>query len=89
MLKAAVLLVALSLGHAFVPASFAIRRSVALSDSPMDSVSPEDEVKMEKALKAMTAFSNKYIKNTNTKYCSDLSIPAVVIQGEHSLLATY
>jgi hypothetical protein len=47
----------------------------------------EREVAMEKALKAMTAFSNKYIQNTGTYYCSDKSIPAVVIKGlaEHKV----
>lgn len=47
----------------------------------------EREVAMEKALKAMTAFSNKYIQNTGTYYCSDTSIPAVVIKGlaEHKV----
>jgi len=51
-------------------------------------MTPEERaVKIEKATKAMTAFSNKYIANTNTKYCSDLSIPAVVIKGlaEHKV----
>jgi len=47
----------------------------------------EREAAMEKALKAMTAFSNKYIENTGTYYCSDKSIPAVVIKGlaEHKV----
>lgn len=35
----------------------------------------------EKNLKAMTMFSNKYAQNTGTVYCSDPSIPAVVIKG--------
>jgi ferredoxin-thioredoxin reductase catalytic chain len=53
-----------------------------------EGMSPEErEIAIEKATKAMTAFSNKYIENTNTKYCSDLSIPAVVIKGlaEHKV----
>lgn len=47
----------------------------------------ERAIALEKATKAMTAFSNTYIKNTNTKYCSDKSIPAVVIKGlaEHKV----
>lgn len=47
----------------------------------------EKEIAMDKALKAMTAFSNKYCENTGTKYCSDLSVPAVVIKGlaEHKV----
>jgi len=42
---------------------------------------------LEKAVKAMTNFSNKYCENTGTKYCSDKSVPAVVIQGlaEHKV----
>jgi ferredoxin-thioredoxin reductase catalytic chain len=47
-----------------------------------DGMSPEDRaVAVEKATKAMTAFTNKYLENTGTKLCSDLSIPAVVIKG--------
>ena len=47
----------------------------------------ERQVKMDKALKSMTAFSNKYIKKTDTKYCTDMSVPAVVIKGlaEHKV----
>jgi ferredoxin-thioredoxin reductase catalytic subunit len=36
---------------------------------------------MEKATKSMTAFTNKYLKNTNTTLCSDKSVAAVVIKG--------
>mmetsp|Transcript_31065 Transcript_31065/g.53100 ORF Transcript_31065/g.53100 Transcript_31065/m.53100 type:complete len:179 (+) Transcript_31065:160-696(+) len=52
-----------------------------------DMTEEEREIAMEKALKAMTAFSNKYTQNTNTYYCSDTSIPAVVIKGlaEHKV----
>jgi ferredoxin-thioredoxin reductase catalytic chain len=48
---------------------------------------PEHEAKVDKALKAMVGFSNSYCKNTGTSYCSDLSIPAVVIKGlaEHKV----
>ena len=47
----------------------------------------EREIAMDKALKSMTAFSNKYCQNTGTSYCSDLSVPAVVIKGlaEHKV----
>ena len=45
-----------------------------------DMTDEEREVAMEKALKAMTAFSNKYAENTDTYYCEDKSIPAVVIK---------
>lgn len=53
-----------------------------------ENMTPEErEIAVEKATKAMTAFSNTYIKNTDTKYCSDKSIPAVVIKGlaEHKV----
>lgn len=53
-----------------------------------ENMTPEErQIAIEKATKAMTAFSNTYIKNSNTKYCSDLSIPAVVIKGlaEHKV----
>lgn len=47
----------------------------------------ERDAAMEKALKAMTEFSNKYIANTGTYYCQDKSIPAVVVKGlaEHKV----
>jgi ferredoxin-thioredoxin reductase catalytic chain len=47
----------------------------------------ERAIAIEKATKAMTAFTNTYLKNTNTKLCSDLSVPAVVIKGlaEHKV----
>ena len=49
---------------------------------------PEHEAKVNKALKAMVMFSNSYCKNTDTRYCSDPSIPAVVIKGlaEHKVM---
>lgn len=53
-----------------------------------ENMSPEDRaIAMDKALKAMTAFSNKYVENTGTYYCADKSIPAVVIKGlaEHKV----
>lgn len=61
------------------------RSRIHLKDENM---TPEErEIAIAKATKAMTAFSNTYIKNSNTKYCSDLSIPAVVIKGlaEHKV----
>jgi ferredoxin-thioredoxin reductase catalytic chain len=47
----------------------------------------DHDEKVEKALKAMTGFANSYCKNTGTTYCSDLSIPAVVLKGlaEHKV----
>jgi ferredoxin-thioredoxin reductase catalytic chain len=53
-----------------------------------DDMSPEERAEaVEKATKAMTAFTNKYLENTGTKLCSDLAIPAVVIKGlaEHKV----
>jgi len=49
--------------------------------------SEERDVKVQKATKAMTAFTNTYLKNTNTKLCDQKSIPAVVIKGlaEHKV----
>jgi ferredoxin-thioredoxin reductase catalytic chain len=50
--------------------------------------SPEEqEIALQKATKAMTAFTNKYLENTCTKLCSDKSVPAVVIKGlaEHKI----
>lgn len=47
----------------------------------------EREAALEKATKAMTSFSNKYLKKTNTKLCQDKSIAAFVIKGlaEHKV----
>ena len=53
-----------------------------------ENMSPDERVvAMDKALRAMTAFSNKYVENTGTFYCADKSIPAVVIKGlaEHKV----
>jgi ferredoxin-thioredoxin reductase catalytic chain len=52
-----------------------------------DMTDEEREVAMEKATKAMTAFTNKYLQNTSTKLCVDKSVPAVVIKGlaEHKV----
>mmetsp|Transcript_14731 Transcript_14731/g.36022 ORF Transcript_14731/g.36022 Transcript_14731/m.36022 type:complete len:184 (-) Transcript_14731:4765-5316(-) len=54
-----------------------------------DSAVPQDDEQaaMDKAMKAMTAFTNKYLKNTETTLCSDLSVPAVVVKGlaEHKV----
>jgi ferredoxin-thioredoxin reductase catalytic chain len=49
---------------------------------------PEEQaIALQKATKAMTAFTNKYLENTNTKLCSDKSVAAVVIKGlaEHKV----
>jgi len=64
---------------------FGIPSLQALKDANM---TPEERaVALEKATKAMTAFSNKYIQVTGTTYCTDLTVPAVVIKGlaEHKV----
>jgi ferredoxin-thioredoxin reductase catalytic chain len=51
-------------------------------------LTPEEHaIAMEKATKAMTAFTNKYLEMSVTKLCSDKSVPAVVIKGlaEHKV----
>ena len=47
----------------------------------------EHAIALEKATKAMTAFTNKYLDLSRTKLCSDKSVPAVVIKGlaEHKV----
>ena len=62
-----------------------IRTPLPAKDANMSE--EEREVATEKALKAMAAFSNKYVQNTNTYYCEDKSVPAVVIKGlaEHKV----
>lgn len=47
----------------------------------------ESDIALEKATKAMTAFTNKYLELSCTKLCSDKSVPAVVIKGlaEHKV----
>jgi ferredoxin-thioredoxin reductase catalytic chain len=64
-----------------------ITKSTHLHLKDEDMTEEEREAAIEKATKAMTQFSNRYIQNTDTKYCSDLSIPAVVIKGlaEHKV----
>lgn len=70
--------------------ALASRCTVALHQSAKsDEMTAEQqrEIALEKATKAMTAFTNKYLDNTCTKLCSDKSIPAVVIKGlaEHKV----
>ena len=57
------------------------RRRIAAEVVMEQADDPEHEAKVDKALKAMVMFSNSYCKNTDTRYCSDPSIPAVVIKG--------
>ena len=55
-----------------------------MSEAAQGAADPEQ---LSKALKAMTGFANSYCKNTKTTYCSDASIPSVVIKGlaEHKV----
>jgi ferredoxin-thioredoxin reductase catalytic subunit len=89
--------VARSHSYAFVPIQIAPRTrqtgcharpcAVALRNKASDLSEEEYEAKMEKATKAMTAFTNKYLQNTCTTLCTDKSVPAVVIKGlaEHKV----
>lgn len=86
------LIIILACSNAFTLSKKDFERNVSKSKSRIhlkdENMTPEErEIAIAKATKAMTAFSNTYIKNSNTKYCSDLSIPAVVIKGlaEHKV----
>lgn len=70
-----------------MPSSTSIRSSTRRFAKDADMTPEEREIAVEKATKAMTAFSNQYITKTATKYCSDLTVPAVVIKGlaEHKV----
>ncbi len=80
-------LISVQVVQSFVPphSRNAILSRIQLKDENM--TDEERAEALEKATKAMTAFSNKYLKNTGTRYCSDKSIPAVVIKGlaEHKV----
>mmetsp|Transcript_2623 Transcript_2623/g.6228 ORF Transcript_2623/g.6228 Transcript_2623/m.6228 type:complete len:164 (-) Transcript_2623:25-516(-) len=63
---------------------YALSRRNARTALRSSSSDPNDEdtpVPVQKALAAMTAFSNRYVKVSGTKYCSEPSVPAVVIRG--------
>jgi ferredoxin-thioredoxin reductase catalytic chain len=84
------LVLLLSNGNAFTPLH--VKRQPftrpGLSMSKADSMTEEERaIALEKATKAMTAFTNKYLENTCTYLCSDTSVPAVVIKGlaEHKV----
>ena len=83
------LVLAVSLGSAFVPCNEKIRpRRSSIPPLAAEGRSPKEiDAAMEKATKAMTAFANKYLDNTKTKLCSDKSVAAVVIKGlaEHKV----
>ena len=56
-------------------------RTVLRSSSSDPTTDEDTPVPVQKALAAMTAFSNRYVKVSGTKYCSEPSVPAVVIRG--------
>ena len=47
----------------------------------MTASTTNDKLSTEKSLKAMKNFAEKYAKNTNTYFCLDPSVTAVVIEG--------
>ena len=71
---------------AFTPPVFTRQPRTQLA-AVSDMTPEEREIAMDKATKAMTVFTNKYLKNTSTRLCSDKSVPAVVIKGlaEHKV----
>jgi ferredoxin-thioredoxin reductase catalytic chain len=83
----ACLLFALPLSHAFVRLSLQTRTSLVAVQAVKELTAEERAIALEKATKAMTAFTNKYLENTCTKLCVDKSVPAVVIKGlaEHKV----
>jgi ferredoxin-thioredoxin reductase catalytic chain len=77
---------------AFSPPIPVNHRSVSVSSFSIkakaeDMTEEELGIAMEKATKAMTAFTNKYLQNTATTLCADKSVPSVVIKGlaEHKV----
>ena len=65
-----------------------ISRTRFLAMAKSDEMTDEErKIAMDKATKSMTAFTNKYLENTETFLCSDSSVPAVVIKGlaEHKV----
>lgn len=68
---------------AFVCPTAATRHTARRMGEDVDLESEE----FQKALAAMTSFSNRYVKISKTKYCAEPSVPAVVIRGlaEHKI----
>jgi len=89
LLVSVALLAVLFKSQAFVPmtARTSNKLVTALRVRDAGMTAEERAVAVEKATKAMTAFTNTYLKNTGTTLCSDLSVPAVVIKGlaEHKV----
>mmetsp|Transcript_15015 Transcript_15015/g.24838 ORF Transcript_15015/g.24838 Transcript_15015/m.24838 type:complete len:165 (+) Transcript_15015:141-635(+) len=67
--------------------TYGVRTTSLFERKDADMTEEERAAAIEKSTKAMTAFTNKYLENTATKLCSDLSVPAVVIKGlaEHKV----
>jgi ferredoxin-thioredoxin reductase catalytic chain len=63
------------------------RNQIVRFDKNEDMSAEDRQIAMDKATKAMTAFTNKYLQNTGTTLCTDKSVPAVVIKGlaEHKV----
>lgn len=85
-----VLVVAVQKSAAFTPANVQVGRDrpTTRQGATNENLTPEEEaVALEKATKAMTAFTNKYLQNTGTRLCSDKSVAAVVVKGlaEHKI----
>ena len=84
------LVLLLNSGNAFAPVALRERTfsKTGLFMSKADGMTEEERaIALDKATKAMTAFTNKYLENTSTYLCSDTSVPAVVIKGlaEHKV----
>ena len=62
-------------------------RTSSLFGKADDMTEEEYAVAMEKATIAMTKFTNRYLKNSETTLCTDKSVPAAVIKGlaEHKV----
>jgi ferredoxin-thioredoxin reductase catalytic subunit len=83
-----VALLVLPLTQAFMPVSKPSFGRVGGTVYMAKEMTPEEEeIAVEKATKAMTAFTNKYLQISDTKLCADKSVPAVVIKGlaEHKV----
>jgi ferredoxin-thioredoxin reductase catalytic chain len=74
--------------HSKVVSSLVFGRKTHLFERKDSGMTAEERaIALEKATKAMTAFTNKYLENTCTKLCIDKSVPSVVIKGlaEHKV----
>lgn len=93
MIRFASLMIALSpLAMAFTncrsnPSAMSLSGSSVLRGKADDMSEEEYAIAMGKATKSMTAFTNKYLKKSETTLCSDKSVPAAVIKGlaEHKV----